>query len=378
MSDKLKILHVVPTLKKDGAEVQLAELFKEIDNVHIELFTFDLYKNGDSISNNLENINIYSESSIKSIFFLNKIIKNNDYDIIHSHLPKSDLIIGFLKLFNKGIKHVVSVHAQYGTRKGENKFKYLIANIVWKKILNNSNGVIAISNKINKWLVDERNIKQNIITTIHYGVKINDRAYKNKHNNTIGMAARILPWKGWDKVLETAFYLKKLNVNFKLKLAGSDDEGYVENIKSMIQQYQLEDNVEIFDHFSNIDDFFSQLDLFLFLSESEGFGLVVLEAIENNVAVVCSNISPLNEFVINIENCLVERENTQEIANILRDYFDNEQEKLDQVQSRQKDFIVQNFSIENFSSISNFFKFISFIDIMTHQQGKYVTFSINL
>jgi len=347
MSDKLKILHVVPTLKKDGAEVQLAELFKEIDNVHIELFTFDLYQNGDSISNNLENINIYSESSIKSIFFLNRIIKNNDYDIVHSHLPKSDLIIGFLKLFNKGIKHVVSVHAQYGTRKGENKFKYLIANIVWKKILNNSNGVIAISNKINRWLISERGIKQDLISTIYYGVKINDRPFRNKHGNTIGMAARILPWKGWDKVLETAFYLKKLNVNFKLKLAGSDDEGYVENIKTMIQEYQLEDNIEIYDHFSNIDEFFSQLDLFLFLSESEGFGLVVLEAIENNVAVVCSNISPLNEFVINIENCLVERNNTQEIANILRGYFDNEQEKLDQVQSRQKDFIVQNFSIEN-------------------------------
>ena len=32
MSKKLKVLHVVPTLKKDGAEVQLVELFKEIDN----------------------------------------------------------------------------------------------------------------------------------------------------------------------------------------------------------------------------------------------------------------------------------------------------------------------------------------------------------
>ena len=183
------------------------------------MFTFDLYKNGDSISNNLENINIYSESSIKSIFFLNRIIKNNDYDIVHSHLPKSDLIIGFLKLFNKEIKHVVSVHAQYGTRNGENKFKYLIANIVWKKILNNSNGVIAISNKINNWLVDERSIKQDLISTIHYGVKINNRPTRNKHKNTIGMAARILPWKGWDKVLETAFYLKNSDVNFELGLA---------------------------------------------------------------------------------------------------------------------------------------------------------------
>ena len=73
----------MPTLKKDGAEVQLAELFKEINNVEIELFTFDLYENGDSILNNLNNINIYSQSSIKSIFLLNRIIKNNNYDLIH-------------------------------------------------------------------------------------------------------------------------------------------------------------------------------------------------------------------------------------------------------------------------------------------------------
>ena len=264
MSKKLKVLHVVPTLKKDGAEVQLVELFKEIENVEIELFTFDLYENGDSIFNNLNNINIYNQSSIKSIFLLNKIIKNNNYDFVHSHLPKPDLIIGFLKLFNKRIKHIVSVHAQYGTRAGENKFKYLITNMFWKIILNNSNGVIAISNKINRWLVKERGINPNLISTIHYGVKIKDRPPRNKHNNTIGMAARILPWKGWDKVIETAFYLKKLDLNFKLKLAGSNDVGYVEDIKTMIQKYKLEDNIEIFDHYSNIDDFFSQIDLFLF------------------------------------------------------------------------------------------------------------------
>jgi len=345
--NNLKVLHVVPTLKKDGAEVQLSMLFREFKKTNIELFTFDLYEDGDSILDKLDGVKVHSTSSIFSVLFIQKLIKENDYDIVHSHLPKSDIIIGFLKLFNKRIKHVVSVHAQYGTRAGENTFKYLIANIIWKKILNNSNGVIAISSKIKRWLVDERSIKQNLISTIHYGVKIKDRSLRNKHNNTIGMAARILPWKGWDKVIETAFYLKKMDVNFKLKLAGSDDEGYLENIRTMIQKYQLEDYIEIFDHYSNIDEFFDQIDLFLFLTESEGFGLVVLEAIENNVAVVCSNISPLNEFVINTDNCLVAREKTQEIANIVKGYFDNEQEKLDQVQSRQKDFIVQNFSIEN-------------------------------
>ncbi len=347
MSNNLKILHIVPTLKKDGAEVQLSMLFKEIKNVDIELFTFDLYSNGDSIIDLLDEIKVHSSKSFFSLFFIIKLIKNNEYDIIHSHLPKSDLFVGLLKIFNKKINHVISVHAQYGTRTGENKFKYFVSNIIWKKILNRSNGVIAISNKISEWLINDRDINKDLITTIHYGVKIKDRRTKNRHDNTIGMAARILPWKGWDKVLETAYYLKMQNVDFKLKLAGSDDDGYVEVIKSAIQKYELEENIEILDHFLNIDDFFSQIDLFLFLSESEGFGLVVLEAIENNVAVICSNISPLNEFVTNIENCLVDREKTQEIANIIKGYFDNEQEKLNQVQNRQKDFIVQNFSIEN-------------------------------
>ena len=33
---------------------------------------------------------------------------------------------------------------------------------------------------------------------------------RKKHDNTIGMAARILPWKGWDKVIQTAHLFKKI------------------------------------------------------------------------------------------------------------------------------------------------------------------------
>ena len=53
MTTKLKVLHVVPTLKKDGAEVQLSEIFKHFNNVNVELFTFDKYENRDSVIDNL-------------------------------------------------------------------------------------------------------------------------------------------------------------------------------------------------------------------------------------------------------------------------------------------------------------------------------------
>ena len=84
----------------------------------------------------------------------------------------------------------------------------------------------------------------------------------------------------------------------------------------------------------------------LFLSESEGFGLVVLEAIENNVAVVCSNLSPLNEFVANVSNCLVDRDNPKVIASLLEKYFKDNQKELKIIKKLQKENIVKNFSID--------------------------------
>ena len=346
MQNKIKVLHVVPTLKRDGAEVQLSKIFKKFNHTDLELFTFDMYEKGDSIISDLGETKVTSAGRFSSFFYLYKLIKKNDFKLVHSHLPKSDIVVGIINKFNKSFSHIISVHAQYGTRKGENKLKYNLTNFLWKYILNSSEGVIAISEKIKSWLISDKGINNENIEVIHYGVEIKERNKKNMMNNSVGMAARILPWKGWDKVIQTAYFLKKEGVEFNLKLAGSDDVGYLNNIKNLIKEYDLDDYVEIYDHFSNIEEFFEKIDIFLFLSESEGFGLVVLEAIENNVAVVCSNISPLNEFVANVSDCLVDRDNPKVIASLLEKYFKDNQKELNIIKKFQKEKIVKNFSID--------------------------------
>lgn len=98
----IKILHVVPTLKKDGAEVQLALQMNHFKNVETELFTFDIYKKGNSVQSDLDNIKIHY-SKVFKIYYLYKLIKKNNYKIIHSHLPMSDIVVGFLIYFDKSI-----------------------------------------------------------------------------------------------------------------------------------------------------------------------------------------------------------------------------------------------------------------------------------
>ena len=84
--------------------------------------------------------------------------------------------------------------------------------------------------------------------------------------------------------------------------------------------------------------------MFLFLTESEGFGLVVLEAIENNIPVVCSNIEPLSEFVENSYETLVNRENTEEIANFVYKILKDDK-LIKQIQLKQKNKIKKEFQI---------------------------------
>ena len=356
--NKSKILFVLPTLKQDGAEVQISNLLSCFKNFKVDIFTFDTYKEGSSILNDLGDVQVFTKNGHTNFRALKKIVDNNKYEIIHSHLPRADFYVGILRIISRNFKHLVTVHAQYGDRAGEPKLKYFIFNLLWRIILNNSDGVIAISDKIHNWLLNKRGIHKNKITTIHYGVQIKERINKTEFKNVIGTAARFLPWKGWTKVIETAAKLRDLNLDFKLLLAGSDDENYKQKLQNIVKINNLDDYVIFEEHYENIDNFFEKIDLFLFLTESEGFGLVVLEAIENNIPVVCSNIEPLSEFVDDSYKTLVNRENTDDIANLVFNIM-KDTDLIKQIQLKQKSKIKKEF-------------------LINHSAEKYEKFYINL
>ena len=357
MKNNQKILYVMPTLKQDGAEVQILNLLKHISINEIEIYAFEKFKSSSSIYKDLISLGLKVHISSSFVYFF-KLVSKNNYKIIHSHLPKADFFVGIVSFFNSSFLHVISVHAKYGTRKGENKLKYFIFNILWKSILNRSAGVVAISNSIESWLLDRMKIKNRNIKVIHYGINLKIREknkIRNKNKNTIGMAARILPWKGFDKTLNVAEKLMQKEFDFKLVLAGSDDINYKKSLIKKTKDLKINKFVEFKESYQNIDDFFSEIDLFLFLSESEGFGLIVLEAIENNIPVVCSNISPLNEFVDNGNLTLVDRDNPVEIADKIIEIF-NSDELYTKIQTDQRTKVENAFVInDKASQFENFY-----------------------
>ncbi len=343
-----KVLHILPTLKKDGAESQLLTLVEgqQLQDMIPVVLTFDLYKKGSSVEEELIELGVEILSSKRNIFSILNIIykevNTNKYLAVHSHLPKADIAVGIVKLIFD-VNHVISIHAQYGTRQEESKIKYFFLFPIWKFFVNRASSIISISEKVKSWLI--RNKIKNDINVVYYAVGNHLSSHKPSNSNIIGMAARYLPWKGWDNLLEVASKLSEQNFDFQLHLAGSDDIGYKKDLKIKVKEKGLKELVFIHDEFESIYDFFDLIDVFVFLSESEGFGLVVLEAMSYGLPVICSDIQPINEFVDRETGVLIDRDNTDQVSEKLIELLLNEDKRMS-MSRNQLNKVKDEFSIE--------------------------------
>ena len=106
----MKVAHVINSLNRGGAESHLLELVKAQSNTGL---TTDVIVIGEdssdilSIKKELSNVcrKIYRLKgprmfNIFSYIKLQKIIRNNSYDVIHSHQPRSDFMVYLLKKYN--------------------------------------------------------------------------------------------------------------------------------------------------------------------------------------------------------------------------------------------------------------------------------------
>ena len=94
--------------------------------------------------------------------------------------------------------------------------------------------------------------------------------------------------------------LKEANVRFTLFIAGT---GVLQNsLEALIEKYDLQKQVVLLGFVDDISSFMNRIDIFLFASESEGFGYALVEAMENSKPVVAYGVTSIPEIVTNNRN----------------------------------------------------------------------------
>jgi glycosyltransferase involved in cell wall biosynthesis len=79
------------------------------------------------------------------------------------------------------------------------------------------------------------------------------------------------------------------------------DGQYVDQLNKKICQYGLEDSVIFTGFQKNVHEYFQVSDIALFVSEREGLGMVVLEAMSSETPVVTVNLEKITEYILTDE-----------------------------------------------------------------------------
>lgn len=94
--------------------------------------------------------------------------------------------------------------------------------------------------------------------------------------------------------------LNELDESWELVLIGKKTS-YADEITSYAKEHDLSNRLHIFENipFSDLPLIFQCCNLFVYISEFEGFGIPVLEAMQSNILTVTSNVSSLPEVIGN-------------------------------------------------------------------------------
>lgn len=226
--------------------------------------------------------------NIWGLFCIPKV--KNQYDLIYSPASVLDLLIFpyFLKKIDKRIKWAAVFDNIVPLRDPGDKLVRFLAWLFFRislVLLKDADLVFAISPDLRAFLL-ARGFQKNKVAVTGNGLDIDllKLAKKEKDWDTDALyAGRLNETKGIYDLLEVLQIVKKTYPHFHLGIMGNGDTVTVQRFKQKIKKMKLGKNIQLLGYITGVKKFniikSSRCFLFLSKSESESFGVALLEAV---------------------------------------------------------------------------------------------------
>ena len=296
---KIKIIQVLPTISYGDAVSN--------DAINIDRI---LRKNGYETEIYAENIDRRLKNKVLKVNKLNKLNKN---DILIYHKSTGTDLSFLLEKYK--CKKVIRYHNITPGKYLEKYNKYLYNLVEYgRKGLEYASRYFDYSladSNYNKSELDELNYKNTmtlpILIPFEDYKKEPDKEVIKKYldgKKNILFVGRIAPNKAQEDIIKSFYYYKKyINKDSRLILVGNSNgfENYLELLKKLIKELELENDVVFPGHikFEEILAFYKVADLFLCMSEHEGFCVPLVESMFFEVPILTYNSSAIKNTLGN-------------------------------------------------------------------------------
>ncbi len=301
----MKIVHIITTLDRGGAEIQLLTLVRE--QIRKGLHVHVLYLKGQSeLRREFEfaGVSVQDLRSL-SIMQLIRYFRNSfksDTDIFHAHLPRAELLCAFLVRRNRFL--ITRHNAEPFFPAAPRFLSILLSRYVCFK----SFGLIAISSAVRDFLISSHEVsRRHPIRVIKYAYSFQtDESYRVERNQNkakhdlakqfcIVTIGRLVPQKDYPTLLHAIQIASQHLPQLRLRIVGV---GPLEkDLKTLANKLNISNNIEWLGKQSDVKKVLVSADMFLLTSKYEGFGLALLEAVSVGVPIVSTRFSAVSEVL---------------------------------------------------------------------------------
>ncbi len=303
----MKILQIIPSLKIGGAETMMCNLSCELAKQNHEVVVVAFYETETFLNEKLKKsgvkvigIDKKSGFNFKTLKIIKNIIKIEKPDVIHTHLyvlPYVWLVSGKTKIVHT--LHSIAPKEQSGIGKKICQFIYKHS----KKCT-----AVAISKMVKKSFDDEYNynFKMPIIENgIDFDNILKKENYKFNDSINIFHVGSLIPVKNHELMINSLKELTNKYKNLKLNFYGG---GYLlEELKNIVSEGNLTDNIAFEGVKSNINEILKEGDIFILPSQHEGLPLSLLEAMAAGLPCIAANVGGIPDVIEdNVDGVLIQ------------------------------------------------------------------------
>lgn len=305
----IRVLHVVPNMNAGGLETFIMNIYRNIDRNEIQFDFLEHYQEKsfyddeiNSLGGKIYHFSLRDDNNIfKYIKSLISFFKyHKEYKVIHCHMESIGALLFIIAKFY-GIKIRIG-HAH--TNSVSNNLKGYIKRFTSSFFKYTTTINLACSELAGYYL-----FKNKKFTVIPNGIDFDKFAFNEQkreeirikynltNNFVIGHVGRMDDAKNQLFLIDVFNEYLKYNNNSKLVLIG--DGEYKAKIQTKIKKYGIENNVLLLGVKSNINEFLSAFDLFVFPSKFEGLGIALIESQINGLKTLTSDNIPSNTNISN-------------------------------------------------------------------------------
>jgi glycosyltransferase involved in cell wall biosynthesis len=244
----------------------------------------------------------------RSIVQVNRFLRNNRIDIVHTHGYKSD-IIGFLACLSGNTRWVATNHVWHPISRTMRLYVRVDA-----FALRFASRVVAVSGEIREDLI-AANVRPANIRVISNGIDIH-RFTKSKsaatlkaalglqeHDVVVAMVGRLSPEKGHKTFLEAARQVSSHKNNVRFLIVG--DGPMAEELRAETDRLNVQDRVVFTGFRKDMPEIYALTDVIVNASTIEGLPMTLLEAMASGVAVIAARTGGIPDIIEDDETGLI-------------------------------------------------------------------------